>query len=178
MIFLETERLQLRKIIADDYQEVFKLFSDKELLKYTDNRLHNTHEDTKKLLKKFEDDFTKDKAVRWVIYHKNDKKIIGLISIYQIDRYHKFATLGSFLCRKYQKKGLMPEARKATIKYAFDMLGLNRLEAQVFEKNIPSIKMLEKLGFQKEGLLRENFMINNKLENSYMFSLIKKDFKS
>ncbi len=150
---IQTKRLILKEIEIKDAEQIYKLFSDKDLLKFTDNDIHKTIDDTKKLIKKYQKEFESEKSARWAICLKKKNEIIGVLSIYHIDKKHKFATIGSLLDKNYQKNGFMSEARLATIDYAFNFLKLNRLEAQVFVKNIPSIKMLEKLGFQKEGRL-------------------------
>ncbi len=169
---IQTNRLILKEIKIEDAEQIYKLFSDKELLKYTDNDIHKTIKDTKELIGIYQKEQKTGKSFRWAIWLKKTNNIIGILSIYHINRKHKFATIGSFLDRNYQKNGFMPEARLATINYAFNKLKLNRLEAQVFVKNMYSIKMLEKLGFKKEGRLRQNFMINNKLEDSFMYSIL------
>jgi len=177
MTTLTTDRLELKKIEKKDYEQIFKLFSNKKLLKYTDNYPHKTIEDTHKLIQKWNKELIEQKSIRWSIWNKKDNIIIGIISIYDINTKHKFASIGSFLDDDYQRRGLMPEARMATVDYAFNILKINRLEAQVFVGNKPSIKMLEKLGFKKEGKLRQNFMIDNKLEDSFVYSILKNDFK-
>ncbi len=164
----------LKSIKTDDKDQLYKLFSDKELLKYTDNNVHATINDTKLLIKKYQKEEQKGDSIRKAIYLKN--KIVGVISIYHIDKKHKFATIGYLINGESQNKGIMTEVCFTIIKYIYNNLPINRIEAQVFVKNIASIKILEKLGFQKEGKLRQNFMINNKLEDSFMYSVLKNEW--
>jgi len=171
MDILTTNRLMLKSIKAEDREQFYKLFSDRKLLKYTDNEPHKTIKDTQLLIKKYHEEEKEGQSIRKAIYL--EKKYIGIISIYHINKKHKFATIGYLISEEYQNKGIMTEACFAIIKYIFNNLPINRIEAQVFVKNIASIKILEKLGFQKEGRLRQNFMINNKLEDSFMYSILK-----
>ena len=72
----------------------------------------------------------------------------------------------------------MKEALSAILEFSLKKSNLNRIEAQVYVENHRSVKLLQKLGFAKEGRLRENFLISGKFEDAYIFSLIKNDYKT
>ncbi len=171
---LKTERLILREISIEDKNEIFNIFSDKNILKYTDNEIHKDINDSISLIEKYKRELKNGESYRWAVCLKTDGKLIGTVSLYHIDYKHKFATIGSILLSEFQRKGIIPEAQKATFDFAFNILKLNRLEGQVYTENFPSIKKLEKLGFEREGKLRQNFVINKKFCDSYMYSLLKK----
>ena len=78
----------------------------------------------------------------------------------------------NFLNKKYWRKGIMTSGIQALIDYSFTTLNLNRLEAQVFEFHTASIALFRKLKFTEEGILRKNFLIEGKFENSIMFSML------
>ncbi len=172
-----TKRLKLRNITLNDTNQIFELFSDKNLLKFTDNVIHKTLNDTLLLIEKYKKESKNNKSIRLVICLKDSDNIIGFLSIYNIDWTHKFASVGCFLSKKHQKNGFMIEAYSLVITHSFNNLKLNRLEAQIFVENTASINLFTNLSFIKEGRLRQNFMINNKLEDSYMYALLKEDWK-
>jgi len=64
----------------------------------------------------------------------------------------------------------------AVVQYGFEKMGLNRIEGMSLPENIPSIKLLKKLGFQEEGTLREYAFFRGQFRDFKMFSLLKKDF--
>lgn len=175
---LHTKRLILRKITNGDVQYIFKIFSDNNILKYTDNNLHKDLSDSLLLIKKYNEELKTGMRFSWGICLKNSNSIIGLVSLYHIDYKHKFANILNILSAQYQRKGIISEALQVIFEFAFNKLKMNRLEAQIFTENYPPIKQLEKLGFKQEGLLRENFLISGKLRNSYMYSLLKSEFST
>ena len=71
----------------------------------------------------------------------------------------------------------MIEALTAVIKNGFERMGLNRIEAQVYVENEASVRLLQKLGFKQEALLRDYYCVDGEFYDHYLFSLIKKDWK-
>ncbi len=81
--------------------------------------------------------------------------------------------LGYWLGEEHWGKGMISEAVNLVTNYAFTELGLERVEASVFEYNPASMRVLEKNGFEKEGVLRKRIFKNNNLVDEYMFAKIK-----
>jgi [ribosomal protein S5]-alanine N-acetyltransferase len=73
----------------------------------------------------------------------------------------------------YKQKGLMTEALQAVLNYGFKELNLHRIEALVADYNTPSVKLLMRYGFKKEGTMREDYWVNGKYEDSDCYSLLK-----
>ncbi|MGZ4160285.1 MAG: GNAT family N-acetyltransferase, partial [Neobacillus sp.] len=72
-------------------------------------------------------------------------------------------------------KGIMTEAVQLVVDYAFNVLGLHRIAAGVMPYNIGSIRVLEKAGFEKEGIARKNVMINGKWQDHEILSIINQE---
>jgi len=105
------------------------------------------------------------------------KKIIGIVSLIDMDYKNKQAGLLSWLGNKYWRKGFSFEAKRIVLNYAFNKLKLHRLHAEVDERNTASMKLLEKVGFKKEGIKRDAIFKNGKYYDETIFGLLKKDFK-
>ena len=103
-------------------------------------------------------------------------KLIGVVSAdnLELGTTHK-AEIGYWLARQYWSKGIMTDAVKAYVKYAFEQLGLLKLVAHVFELNIGSARVLEKAGFKLEGRLRKHFRKDGKLLDARIYGLLKED---
>jgi RimJ/RimL family protein N-acetyltransferase len=71
----------------------------------------------------------------------------------------------------------MHEALQATLGYAFHILDLHRIEADVDPRNQASIKTLERLGFQREGLLRERWQVGGEIQDSLFYGLLRRDWE-
>jgi len=79
---------------------------------------------------------------------------------------------------KYKKQGFMYEALIPILEYGFNEMGLLRIEAMASPVNIASVRLLEKCGFIKEGLLRKNYFENGRMTDSVLYSLLKLEFKT
>jgi ribosomal-protein-alanine N-acetyltransferase len=91
---------------------------------------------------------------------------------------HRRAEIGyGFTDENYKGKGLMTEALKEMIKYGFEKMELNRVEAFVGPNNPASLKLIRSLGFTEEGQLREHYYKHPRLEDSICFSLLKKEYE-
>jgi len=168
--------IEIRQIESEDFQDIFRIYSDKEILKLTDSSLHHSIEDSKNLINWFVNGENNKTHIYRGIVLKSDNKIIGIVGLYHIDWKHLFASISCILDKKFWRNGIMFSVLKELIVFSFDDLKLNRLEAQVYENHTASVNLFKKLNFNKEALLRRNFLIDGKFENSYLFTLLKNEF--
>jgi [ribosomal protein S5]-alanine N-acetyltransferase len=175
-IALVTERLVLKEISLEYNKQFLSMFSDLEVMRYTDKKLILNLSDADNYLKKSYLRSNKREHVFLGIFLKNHPELIGIIGIYHIDTKHQFASLGILIAKTQWRKGYMSEAMQCFLNFCFTELELNRIEAQTFVENIPAVRFFEKLNFKLEGRLRENFKIEGKFEDSYLFSILKKDY--
>jgi [ribosomal protein S5]-alanine N-acetyltransferase len=102
---------------------------------------------------------------------KESGLIIGRCGLHNWNKEHKRAEIGYVMeMEDFKRKGLMTEAVKAIIDYGFGELNLNRIEAIVGAGNIPSLKIMEKFNFIKEGTMRQHCFADDKYEDSILFS--------
>lgn len=86
--------------------------------------------------------------------------------------------MGYLLGRPYWGKGYMAEAAKELIRYAFEVLDLHRIEADIDPRNRPSARVLERNGFLKEGLLRERWIVGEEVSDTAFYGLLRKDWEA
>ncbi len=110
----------------------------------------------------------------FAIFLHNSDKLIGSIGLYKFQPAEK-CILGYSLDQNHHGKGYATEAVRLIVDYAFKVIGFHRIEAGVMPRNIGSARVLEKAGFTREGLARENLKINGVWEDHYMYSLLEKD---
>lgn len=111
---------------------------------------------------------------RYYIFEKgNMNNIIGTVSFRNIIRpVYSCATVGYKMDQKYQRKGYCYEALSTLIPMINSEVGIRRFEALVLPDNLPSISLLEKLDFEKEGLLKEKVCIKDRYEDHFLYAKI------
>ncbi len=173
---LVTKRTQLVPLSEEHLEDIYRIYSDYDVIQYTDNNLHFSKEDTQKYIENIKLNNASGNSLFWVIRLHDINKIIGTVSLYHIDGKHYFASVGCLLERAFWRQGLMFEVLRKIIQHAFEVNLLNRIEAQIYVGHEASVNLFEKLKFTKEAILRENFQIEWKLEDSYMYSLLQRDY--
>jgi len=103
----------------------------------------------------------------------NDK-VIGSIGVFRGENIHyRTAELGYYIGEPYWGKGIMTNAVQQTCEYVFSRSDMLRIYAEPFSYNIASCRVLEKAGFQFEGLLRRNAVKNGKIVDMKMYALVR-----
>ncbi len=108
----------------------------------------------------------------------DDDRVIGTCTVYSLDPRNRRAEIGYALVRDCWGRGLMSEALGALIGYAFGPLDLARLEADVDPRNAASIRIIERLGFVREGLLRERWRVGGGTQDSLILGLLRRDWEA
>ncbi|MCU9613101.1 GNAT family N-acetyltransferase [Caldibacillus lycopersici] len=108
------------------------------------------------------------------ILHKQTNKIIGTITL-RIDKKNNKAELGYWMGRAYWGAGFMTEAVKRMVQFGFQALQLHKITAIVLTRNLGSVKVLEKAGLKREGLLRQHRFLLNKYEDVYVYGILREE---
>lgn len=172
---LSTERLHLRRITDDDAQSIYKLLSNPEVIKYDTFELFTNIEQAKDIIRWFNREFERKRAIFWGISLKDDYEIIGFCKC-EVEIPKVRADFGYDLRLEYWNKGIMTEALSSIVDFAFHTLEINRIEATVSTENVASIRVLEKLGFIKEGILRERSYWKGISHDMVMLSILKNEY--
>ena len=176
LIPIYTKRLELGFISEKHINDIYEIYSDEDLLRYTDNEYCKTQEEASQLICKYQKLYDNGDGLFLGIHIKANNSLVGIISVQNINYKHLFCTCSFLLRKKWWSQGIMIEATRSFFSYIFKYSPIYRIEAQVFTANINSIKMLTKLNMQREGRLRKNFLIAGVLEDSYIYSLLKNEF--
>ncbi|MEK5231935.1 GNAT family protein [Lysinibacillus sp. FSL K6-0232] len=173
---LATERLILRKGIVDDCQDILALYADENVVKYLPLTLFTATEDAIAELNWYDKIFREQTGLRWVIEEAKTKKVIGTCGYLNYEKVHNRIEIGYDLNPEYWGKGLMQEALSNIIHFAFTAMEINKIEAKIEPENIASIKLLEKLRFAKEGVLRQHEFEKGKYVDLAIFSILKNEY--
>lgn len=102
--------------------------------------------------------------------------LVGVIGLHEINHMHRKTSLGYYLDKQFEGHGIMTQAVEALIKYCFEELDLNRIEISAAVNNEKSRAIPERLGFTREGMLRDNELLNGIYSSSYIYSLLKSEY--
>ncbi|WP_172369465.1 GNAT family N-acetyltransferase [Sporosarcina jiandibaonis] len=171
---LETERLVLREIINEDANAIFYNFTNDDVIQYYGTEKFNGIEEAKKIIEIFAINYVEKRGIRWGIQRKDDQKIIGTIGFHAWFQKHKRAEIGYEIHPDYWRKGYTHEALLEIISYGFEEMELTRIGAVVFTENEASNKLLTKIGFQNEGLLKNYMYQNGKPHDTYIYSFLRR----
>ncbi|MDU8976880.1 MAG: GNAT family N-acetyltransferase [Clostridium perfringens] len=176
---IETERFILKEIEEKHRNHFISLFSDEDIMKYSGTAVYDPEKQVEFYFKKVKLMYKEKKGIRWAIINKESKAFIGDIGLYNIDFYSNNTEIGYTIEKNFWRKGVASECIKAIENFAFETLDMNRIIAMIDSNNISSIKLSEKLGFHRDGILREHYYNKSKDEyiNICVYSLIKSDIK-
>jgi ribosomal-protein-alanine N-acetyltransferase len=174
---LETERLILRKMTLDDAEAIFEYASDPEVSRYVIWETHRSIEDSRAFLELVVQKYESGDEPDWGIVYKGDRRLVGACGIVSWEPDHARAEVGYALSRDYWGRGLMAEAVGAMIRFGFEKMGLNRLEARCIVENTASAKVMEKAGMTYEGTLRQRESIKGAYRDIKVYSILSSEFR-
>lgn len=173
---LETRRLRLRQITPDDTLALFALFSAEEVTRQTGVDTFKTVEDADKVIEWVARHYEEKRAIRWAITLKEDGIFVGECGYNRFDLRTRRAAIDYHLMRSHWGQGIMTETVRAMVKFGFETVGLNRIEADTMLWNVASMRVLHKLGFREEGIFRERAYWKGEFHDLRMFALLRRDY--
>lgn len=172
---METQRLFIRKFCIEDAPAMYELAKDKDIGPRCGWKPHDDVKETKTLLEKF---LINDHT--WAITDKETKQLLGLISL-DVDsrrRITGYYVMGYWLGKEYWGNGIVVEAGKRLLQYAFDELKAYMVSISHFPFNTQSKRVIEKLGFVYEGRFRESFlMYTGAVYDEVCYSMKKEEYE-
>lgn len=148
---IETERLLLRKITLDDKEEMFRLYSNSDVQKYTGEPLVESIEEMERAIRIRIKDYEKYGYGRWAAFLKNGMQFVGWAGLAYLPEFDEI-DLGYRFLPEYWGLGIATEASHAILKYGFDQLKLKRIIAIAMKENEASIRVMEKVGMEFDKL--------------------------
>jgi [ribosomal protein S5]-alanine N-acetyltransferase len=151
---LETPRLWLRQATDADAEATFSLFSDPQVTQFHDLDTFTHLDQAKAVIERRKIALESDRGIRWAIALKPSNSLIGSCG-FTWDKPANQAEVGYELARRFWRQGIMTEALSAIFSYGFEVKNLQCIVAEVMVDNLASKQLLQKLGFQSQGILKE-----------------------
>ena len=175
---LHAPRLTLRPLTEADVVDVLSVFADPLVLRYWDGPLMTTQQDAMQYIERIHYSLRRRELLQWGIAEADADAVVGTCTLTHLSLTHRRAEIGFALKQACWGRGLGSEAVAAVLGFAFGDLGLNRIEADVDPRNERSLKLLDRLGFRREGHLRERYFMNGERQDAILMAMLHSEWQS
>jgi ribosomal-protein-alanine N-acetyltransferase len=174
---IEGRQVRLRWLTDADVDALHRVFSDPRVMRYWLTPPFADRAAAVAYLAQIRAGFADQTLFQWGVARREDDAVIGTCTLFRFEPLHRRAELGYALAFDSWKQGRMSDALRALLRFAFDTLGLHRIEADVDPRNAASIALLARLGFEQEGLLRQRWHVNGELQDALFFGLLAPEWR-
>lgn len=172
---LETDRLLMREMVEADAPTLFEYYRDPEFTRYVPFNTHKSIEDSRDFISFWRNLYQQKNSIRWGIELKETKQLIGNAGLVFWKRDIRCAEVGYHTGQPYQGRGFTTEVLSAMVDFGFEFMNLNRIEGCIYPGNDASARVMEKLGFKKEGVWRQVHLKNGIFIDKIWFSLLREE---
>ena len=177
-ITLTTERLILRWLDETDAAAQYAIYSDDVTMRYWSTSAWTDMAQAHANIEQSLDGYCSGHGLRLAIALREGGAVIGNVNLYAFSDSNRRCDVGYALNRGYWGLGYLGEAMTVALDYAFTVLDLNRIEADIDPRNEASAKLLERKCFQKEGYLRERWIVNGEICDTVFYGLLRRDWEA
>jgi RimJ/RimL family protein N-acetyltransferase len=174
---LHTSRLRLRPFTGADAAALFALHSNAHVLRYWDSPPWSDPARAERFLVVSRQMAEDGSGARLAMDRVSDGVFIGWCGLTRWNPEHRSASMGYCLDDAAWGHGYATEGARALLQWAFDTLDLNRVQAEADTRNVASARVLEKLGFLREGTLREDCVVNGDVSDSWVYGLLRREWQ-
>ena len=174
---LSSSRIALRWLRDGDAEAIFTIFRDPAVMRYWSSASLTEMADAAELIREVHEMFRSRTLFQWGVATRSEDAVIGTSTLFHLDPIHRRAEIGFALGSRHWGQGLATEAVELLIGFAFEALELHRLEADVDPRNERSLRLLERQGFVREGLLRERYHAESEVQDTVFLGLLRREWK-
>ncbi len=174
---LPTARLLLRPVTDSDADALYAMHSNAYVLRYWDAPPWSERTRANRFIAASHQLAEEGSGARVVIERASDGSFVGWCSLTRWNPDYRSAAMGYCLSDAAWGNGYATEAARALLRWGYDTLDLNRVQAETDTRNIASARVLEKLGFVREGTLREDCIVNGEVSDSWVYGLLRRDWR-
>jgi len=166
---IELGGLTLRALSPADAAAVYAYASDHEVARFTLWPPHSSEAFTRDFISTL----SLPGVLSWAITPKADESVVGMVFFHSFSSRHKKAELAFNVARSHWGKGIATDSARAVVRFAFEHLALNRVEATCMPANFGSRRVLEKIGMSKEGTMRRSHFRYDGYHDMDLFSILR-----
>lgn len=173
---LVTERLLLRPLRPEDAEALLRMYSEPEVCRYGSTPPWTSLDQATAMIAREQKSLAGGEVLCLALVRREDQVFVGTCTLFHVHGESRRAELGYALAPQAWGHGYMDEALRALLGLAFGPLGLNRLEADVDPRNAGSLRSLERLGFRREGLMPERWIVGGEVADTAFYGLLARDW--
>lgn len=175
---IESPRLLVRLVTQQDLPALMRVNGDDEVTRYLPYATWRSMDDAEAWFARMTGMHEARSAMQFAVIEKERRNAIGTCLLFQFEDKSARAEVGFVLGRTHWRTGLMREAMAALIGYAMGPMRIRRLEAQVDPRNAASQGLLRRLGFTREGLLRQRWIDKGEPCDVEMYGLLSREWNA
>jgi RimJ/RimL family protein N-acetyltransferase len=172
---LSAERVRLRWLTTADVPALFAIFGDPEVTRYWGFATLPDLAAAEALLADIHGQFHQRTLFQWGVETIGAGEVVGTCTLSGLDAANRRAEIGYALGRAFWGRGYMAEILPCLLRFAFTDLALHRITADVDPRNERSIRILERLGFRREGYLREHWLVQGEAQDAVLYGLLRSE---
>lgn len=172
---IEGERLRLRWLEESDVPALYAVFSDPAAMRYWSHEPFRRIEQAHGYLESIRHGFMEGRLFQWGVARRVDDAVLGTVTLAQIDHANRRAEIGFALAPAHWGQGYGREAVALALAHAYGALALARIGADVDPRNGASLRLLESLGFRREGHARESWRVGGEVQDSILLARLASD---
>ena len=173
---LHTARLDLRPLVPTDADALFALKSDAEVQRYGSHVPWTALQQAVDYIERDRQGMAEGQHAQLAVVHREDGAVLGTCTLHALDAQCRRADVGYALLPSAWGRGYANEAVTALLDWGFAQLQLNRVEADIDPRNAASARALERLGFVREGHLRERWIVGGEACDSWLYGLLAREW--
>ncbi|WP_179295474.1 GNAT family N-acetyltransferase [Bacillus sp. FJAT-45350] len=174
---IKTKELLFREPKIEDTSDIFCLYSDPGVLSLDRSEPFKNLIEAEELIRVFKQMNQRHDSIIWLVELMESKKVIGSCGFKNWDRLSHHAEIGGNISSNYWSKGYGSETLKFLLDYGFTKMYLNKIYGYTNAKNKNVLKLLNRHGFQQEGILRDHQLLNGTYDDVFVFSILKREYK-
>lgn len=175
---LQTARLSLRPLRAEDTAAIYAIYSDARVQRYSSHAPWTTMEQAQEFVTRELEVFGQASSLRLWLVRREDERLIGQCTLFSISAQNRRAEIGYSMAPDMWGQGYMDEALRALVDYGFNTLDLIRIEADIDPRNLASARSLDRLGFEYEGLMRNRWIVAGEISDTGFYGLLRERWRA
>lgn len=175
---VDSARLTLRLVEQDDLHDLLEIHASEEVARYLPFDAWQGMADARAWYQRTLARHGEGSAIQFVMQHREWKRVVGSGLLFHFEEESRRAEIGYVFGRQYWGQGFAHEGLTSLLDFAFIELQLRRLEAEIDPRNTASDKVLRRLGFTQEGLLRQRWSLKDEISDSGLYGLLRQEWEA